>query len=149
MYVGSDPRMRFGIKLDVIALEGMEIKQPSLDLSCGDGIFSFLLAGGRFGRNFDIFQGAGNLGDFYDNTDIYDASPQSYYPTITERPEYNITVGTDWKPNLLEKLINWISMIDLLKMIIISGFRSMITSLVQYIQTARTGLIISNCISRR
>lgn len=30
--------------LNVIAPGGMEVKQPSLDLSCGDGIFSFLLA---------------------------------------------------------------------------------------------------------
>jgi SAM-dependent methyltransferase len=89
--------------LDVIALEGMEVRQPSLDLSCGDGIFSFLLAGGHFGREFDIFQGAGNLDDFYDNADIYDAAPEEYDPTITKRPEYNITVGTDWKPSLLEK----------------------------------------------
>lgn len=30
--------------LDVIALEGMEVRQPSLDLSCGDGIFSFFIS---------------------------------------------------------------------------------------------------------
>ena len=89
--------------LNSIALNESEFEQPSLDLSCGDGIFSFLLAGGSFEREFDIFQGAGNLNNFYDNADIYDAAPKSYQPTIAESPDHSISVGTDWKPNLLEK----------------------------------------------
>jgi hypothetical protein len=89
--------------LNVMALEDIDFRQPSLDLSCGDGVFSFLLARGEFEREFDVYKGAGKLDEFYDNTDIYDAAPEEYAPSINKSPEYNISVGTDWKPNLLEK----------------------------------------------
>ena len=89
--------------LSAKSMEGLEITQPSLDLSCGDGILSFLLAGGDFAYDFDIFQGTSNIDGFYDDVDIYNAAPEEYAPTVTKRPSYNITVGTDWKENLLDK----------------------------------------------
>jgi len=89
--------------LNCKALEDVEFSEPSLDLSCGDGIFSFIAAGGEFERTFDIFEGTGSLEEFYDDADIYDAAPDSYQPEIRRRPDYTISVGTDWKPNLLAK----------------------------------------------
>jgi SAM-dependent methyltransferase len=89
--------------LNCKSLEGLEVKSPSLDLSCGDGIFSFMLNGGNFETTFDIFEGTGELDEFYEHTDIYDAAPIEYNPAIEVRPNASVTVGTDWKPNLLNK----------------------------------------------
>jgi SAM-dependent methyltransferase len=89
--------------LNCKALEDVTFSSPSLELSCGDGVFSFLLAGGNFDTSFDIFKGAGDLDNFYDNADIYDAAPSDYDPAIAARPDRTIDVGCDWKPNLLEK----------------------------------------------
>jgi len=86
-----------------IALEDIEFREPSLDLSCGDGVFSFLLAGGDFAADFDIFGATDNLDEFFDNVDIYNATSEKYDPRVVSEPDYNITVGTDWKQSLLDK----------------------------------------------
>lgn len=85
------------------ALENIDFIEPSLDLSCGDGVFSFLLAGGDFHTEFDIFGATDNLDQFFENEDIYNATHEDYNPDIKSRPDYKITVGTDWKSSLLEK----------------------------------------------
>jgi len=84
-------------------MHDLEFAAPSIDLSCGDGIFSFLRAGGDFDMSFDIFSGVGHLGEFYKNKDIYDAAPTDYAPKIAKRPAYKMTIGADWKQNLLDK----------------------------------------------
>jgi SAM-dependent methyltransferase len=89
--------------LNCKALAGLEIQNPSLNLSCGDGVFSFLLNGGNFSTDFDVFRGAGDLEAFYEDTDIFDVSPSEYTPAISRRPNISMTVGTDLKPNQLEK----------------------------------------------
>ncbi|MDR9382127.1 MAG: methyltransferase domain-containing protein [Natronomonas sp.] len=80
-----------------------ELEQPSLDLGCGDGITSFIRAGGDFDVSFDMFYGVAGLDEFFENKDIYNAAPEEYTPEISERPDYPITVGLDHKPALLEK----------------------------------------------
>jgi SAM-dependent methyltransferase len=89
--------------LNCYAIRDVEFDEPSLDLSCGDGIFSFLRAGGKFDTDFDIFQGTDYLDSFFENEDIYNSVPDGYSPTVTKEPEYQVTVGTDWKEALLEK----------------------------------------------
>lgn len=85
------------------AMDDLEFREPSLDISCGDGLFSFYLAGGRTNPAFDIFHATDNLEDFFDNADIYNATTDTYSPPIVEQPGRNITVGTDWKAELLDK----------------------------------------------
>lgn len=97
------PENAFWRAINCITMKDVEFLEPSLDLSCGDGIFSFIRAGGDFDLSFDIFSAVGNIERFYDNVDIYDASPEDYSPTIKEVPKYKISVGTDWKQNLLDK----------------------------------------------
>jgi hypothetical protein len=41
--------------LNCKALEEVTFTSPSLELSCGDGVFRFLLAGGDFDTSFDVF----------------------------------------------------------------------------------------------
>jgi len=80
-----------------------DVEQPSIDLGCGDGITSFVRAGGDFEPTFDIFFGVAGLEDFFEDEDIYDAAPDEYDPDVAERPDYGFTVGLDHKAALLEK----------------------------------------------
>lgn len=89
--------------LNAKALEGLVVENPSLNLSCGDGVFSFLLNGGNFSTSFDVFQGTGDLDEFYEDVDIFDKFPKEYNPEITRRPDMSMTVGTDLKPKQLKK----------------------------------------------
>lgn len=89
--------------LNYHALEGLQLKNPAVDLSCGDGLFTFILCGGAFGISFDKFQGTAGLEKYHENKDIYNAAPDGYSPTIKTRPKFEFDVGTDWKPLQLEK----------------------------------------------
>jgi SAM-dependent methyltransferase len=84
-------------------MKDLEFREPSMDLSCGDGLFSFLMAGGKLDPKFDIFHATDNLDDFFDNADIYNATTETYSPPVKKHPERSITVGTDWKQDLLDK----------------------------------------------
>jgi hypothetical protein len=42
-------------EVDIRAMASFEFRSPSLDLGCGDGLFSFIRAGGHFGVGFDAF----------------------------------------------------------------------------------------------
>ena len=79
-------------------------ESPSIDLSCGDGVFSFLHAGGQLDENFDVFTSVTPLdGITNEYADIFDHCDDGYCPKIVQPPAYTIDVGTDWKPNLLTK----------------------------------------------
>jgi SAM-dependent methyltransferase len=84
-------------------MKDLEFREPSMDLSCGDGLFSFLMAGGKLDPKFDIFHATDNLKSFFDNADIYNSTTETYSPPIKKQPERSITVGTDWKQDLLDK----------------------------------------------
>ncbi len=58
--------------IDTLAMRDFEFLEPSLDLGCGDGIFSFVRAGGCFDITFDAFQAVGKLDHFFDKVDIFD-----------------------------------------------------------------------------
>ncbi|GJM24607.1 MAG: hypothetical protein DHS20C16_10220 [Phycisphaerae bacterium] len=86
------------------ALESHPFKGPSIDLSCGDGVFSFLHAGGDFSRDYDVFLEVGHLDDVRDAfADMFDHASGAHEPNISARPDWKIDVGTDLKPNLLLK----------------------------------------------
>ena len=77
--------------------------EPCVDLSCGDGIFSFLHAGGEFAPEFDVFCSVGHLGKVKnEHADMFDHVDENYRPPIVRRPEC-MSVGTDWKQALLDK----------------------------------------------
>lgn len=98
------PENAFWMTLRSMALERCAFDGPSLDLSCGDGIFSFLHAGGRFDPAFDVFQAAGNLDRVTsEHADMFDAPAPGYAPPIIARPDRMIDIGIDLKPAMLEK----------------------------------------------
>ncbi len=80
-----------------------EILPPSLDLGCGNGIFSFITAGGNFSIDYDWYMNTKTEG-FWDNKDIYDVcNINSLEHYIAEQPEYTFTYGLDHKSNLLQQ----------------------------------------------
>ena len=75
----------------------------SLDVSCGDGVFSFIACGGEISQNYDMYQSL-NLnevrkGDF----DTYDYFDNDYKVDITKKPDFVFEYGSDWKENLIKK----------------------------------------------
>jgi SAM-dependent methyltransferase len=86
---------------DIKAMQGFAMNAPSLDLGCGDGVFSFIRAEGRPSADFDVFS-VSNIDRFFDNVDVYDA-PGREAVDIARRPNYRISVGLDHKNNMLAK----------------------------------------------
>lgn len=86
------------------AFADVPLRSPSLDLSCGDGLFMFLHLGGEFSSDFDYFQST-KANDFSHNSfiDIYDSYDKNYSVTITKKPKQKIDFGTDWKQSLINK----------------------------------------------
>src|SRR5437773_4749364 len=76
---------------------------PSLDLGSGNGIFSFITAGGAFSPEYDWYRNVDPRG-FWANRDIYDtllAPPREEW--IARRPESGIDCALDAKRNLLRQ----------------------------------------------
>lgn len=89
--------------INCMAMDDIEFKSPSLDSSCGDGLFSFLRARGGLAPEFDVYAAVDKLETFYSGADIYDAWSDSYKPLVTEQPVYRMDWGIDWKDDLLKK----------------------------------------------
>ncbi|MHC5112175.1 MAG: methyltransferase domain-containing protein [Planctomycetota bacterium] len=86
------------------ALTACELRSPSLDLCCGDGVFSFIHNGGRFTPEFDVFRTTDHLGKVsHEHADMFDAFDSTYQPEVSVRPMQSISVGTDHKTSLLDK----------------------------------------------
>jgi SAM-dependent methyltransferase len=99
------PENAFWTVLRSLAWRRVAMVPPTIDLSCGDGVFSFVHAGGAFGPSFDLFQAVGNLERVTaQNADMFDrAADAGYRPEVTRRPAWSIDVGTDLKATALSK----------------------------------------------
>jgi SAM-dependent methyltransferase len=90
-------------QLDVLAMRDFDFTGPSLDLGCGDGVFSFIRAGGQFAKEFDAFRAVGSLDKFFDNVDVFDHFDAGFRAAMLKAPDYQIDMGFDHKENLLKK----------------------------------------------
>jgi len=90
-------------ELDIRAMHRFEFTSPSLDLGCGDGMFSFLRSGGTVSNKFDAFRSLANLDKFFENVDIYNAYENNESSIVITPPGYQIDVAFDHKENLLKK----------------------------------------------
>ncbi len=98
------PENAFWMTLRSLVLDRCVPRAPMLDLACGDGVFSFLHAGGVFADEFDVFQAVGRLDEVATrNADMFDAASERYQPAILHPPGRRIEVGADHKPALLAK----------------------------------------------
>ena len=89
--------------IDIEVMKDFEICGNSLDLGCGDGVFSYIRGGGKFDISFDDYQSIGNLEKYYDNEDIHDVFLEGYSPKINRKPNYLFSTALDHKKNLLLK----------------------------------------------
>lgn len=89
--------------IDIEVMKEFNIKGNSLDLGCGDGVLSFIRAGGQFDNSFDDYQSIGNLDKFFDNHDVHDTFLENYSPHVTKQADYKFSMALDHKENLLKK----------------------------------------------
>lgn len=86
------------------ALSAAPMKHPCIDISCGDGVFSFLHMGGEFDPAFDVFSAVDHLNRVRtQHADMFDCSSDQYQPRIIGRPEDHFDVGADFKAAMLAK----------------------------------------------
>jgi len=86
------------------AIDDFEFKSPSLDLACGDGLFTFYHLGGRLSDDYDFFTHTKSEKFTHQTyTDIFDSITDDFKLNITSKPEIQIDYGTDWKQALLDK----------------------------------------------
>jgi len=104
------PEIALWRELDIRAMSQFEFTSPSCDIGCGDGMFSFLRAGGSVSNQFDAFRVISNLDKFFENVDIYDAYEKNDDSSIVIAPPgYQIDVAFDHKENLLKKAM-WLNL---------------------------------------
>jgi len=86
------------------AFKDIKFESPSLDISCGDGLFMFMHLGGKLESHFDYYKTT--KADVFKHasfTDIYDYYDENYSVPVIKNPETTIDYGTDWKQALLNK----------------------------------------------
>jgi len=84
--------------------DDIQFVSPSIDISCGDGLFDFIHFGGRLDEQIDFFQKT-KAEKFSHNSfvDIFDSFDENYEVKILKNPQQKIDYGTDWKQSLLNK----------------------------------------------
>ncbi|RMF76352.1 MAG: methyltransferase domain-containing protein [Planctomycetota bacterium] len=98
------PENALWMTLRSMVLSHARLEPPAADLSCGDGVFTFLHCGGRFDDSFDVFRTVRRVdGTGSARTDMFDYHDADYMPPIARRPHTIVDVGTDLKPALLAK----------------------------------------------
>jgi SAM-dependent methyltransferase len=80
-----------------------EMRRPSLDFGSGNGIFSFITAGGLFSPDYDWHRNVDPKG-FWENRDIYDTFliPQTS-DWILKKPDRQFDYALDHKHSLLQQ----------------------------------------------
>ncbi len=81
----------------------------NMDVSCGDGVFSFIAMGGELSSDSDMFRGIKATRERVGDYDVFDYYNESYYVDVIKKPDYCYSLGTDWKENLVKKagLLNY------------------------------------------
>jgi SAM-dependent methyltransferase len=86
------------------AYDKLKFESPSLDLSCGDGLFQAIHLGAEFDEDFDYFKST-KAREFSHKkfVDIYDHFDPNYEVKFVKKPDIQIDYGADWKQALLDK----------------------------------------------
>ena len=87
------------------AISSYDFQEPSMDLSCGDGLFMFLHLGGVLDDEVDYFLStkAKDFGHSKEFIDIYDSYSEDYDVKIEKYSDTKVDYGLDLKQHLLNK----------------------------------------------
>ncbi len=98
------PENAYWMTLRRDALDRCRLMSPSLDVSCCEGLFTFLHLRGALAPSFDVFSTVASLDRVLpEHLDMFDHVDRDYTPPIITEPTQGIDVGTDLKPTMLEK----------------------------------------------
>ncbi len=98
------PENAFWMALRSDVLARQPLSQASIDLSCGDGVFTFIHTGGVFDERFDVFTAVDQLERVRDeHVDMFDHVDETYRPAVRRPARHEIDTGTDLKQSLIEK----------------------------------------------
>lgn len=98
------PENAFWMALRSEALGACRVQTPAIDISCGDGVFSFLHAGGGLDPGFDVFGSVAFVQPARDpHADMFDVIDADYAPALVRRPDWCYDAGTDVKASMLHK----------------------------------------------
>lgn len=79
-----------------------DISGCSVDLGCGDGTMSFVMAGGSI-YGYDVFMDVGQLQNYNDGADIYNQNPETPLNIDLSKLRYFYEWGVDHKEALVNK----------------------------------------------
>ncbi|MCF8176913.1 MAG: hypothetical protein K9J74_00235 [Sulfuritalea sp.] len=80
-------------------LSKIDFPGPSIDIGCGDGVFSSIFMGTKYDENFDIATGMKTEGkDLFDHCDV-----GTFSRYVKEHPPRSFDIGIDIKENLVLK----------------------------------------------
>ena len=86
------------------AIDDFEFNSPSLDLACGDGLFTFYHLGGKLSDDYDFFSHTKSEKFTHQTyTEIYYSYVEDFKLKIEKGVDTQIDYGTDWKQALLDK----------------------------------------------
>lgn len=74
----------------------------AVDLGCGDGTLSYVMAGGQL-ENYDVFLDVGDLQNYNSGADIYNATPVTSLKFDHTGLRYRFDAGVDHKGGLVAK----------------------------------------------
>ncbi|MGM0609149.1 MAG: methyltransferase domain-containing protein [Candidatus Muiribacteriota bacterium] len=77
--------------------------KKSIDVSCGDGVFSFITLGGALSELTDMFRSLDLTKKRGAGFDAFDSFDDEFLIEVEEPPKLKYEYGTDWKKNLLLK----------------------------------------------
>ena len=81
----------------------------TIDVSCGDGVFSFIVLSGTLSNKTDMFRSLDLTSERKGNFDSFDAFSDEYLVEVEKDPNKSYEFGIDWKKSLLSKAgkLNW------------------------------------------
>ena len=87
---------------DCLLMDHVPITGNSIDLGCGDGILSYIIAGGQI-HNYDVFLDVEQLQDYNNGADIYNSSTCRQLESDETFLRHRFSYGVDHKTGLIEK----------------------------------------------
>lgn len=86
----------------VLAEQHAPITGRSVDLGCGDGTLSYVMAGGQI-EGYDVFLDVAGLQNYNNGADIYNAVPSAQLKVNNSKLRHRYEYGVDHKDGLIAK----------------------------------------------